>query len=56
MFGCQRFVWCPKWTPASRNVFIDMTAMKSPCNGLVECPWDEKGRTGIQLNNKETLL
>src|SRR6476646_9082007 len=22
IFGFQRFVWCPKWTPASRRSFI----------------------------------
>src|SRR5512137_2819828 len=24
IFGFQRFVWCPKWTPASRSCFIEM--------------------------------
>jgi len=22
IFGFQRFVWCPKWTPASSSSFI----------------------------------
>jgi len=33
-----------------------MTAIKSPCNGLVVCPWDENGRTEILVNNKVTVL
>jgi len=33
-----------------------MTAIKSPCNGLVICPWDEDELTVILVNNKETLL
>jgi hypothetical protein len=28
IFGFQRLVWCPKWTPASRSSFI-VTAVKS---------------------------
>src|SRR6266496_3416134 len=29
IFGFQRLVWCPKWTPASRSCFIEMAL-----------PWD----------------
>src|SRR3954467_3949842 len=27
IFGFQRLVWCPKWTPASRSDFMERTAM-----------------------------
>src|SRR5659263_673045 len=27
IFGFQRFVWCPKWTPASSSCFIEITAL-----------------------------
>jgi hypothetical protein len=27
IFGFQRRVWCPKWTPASSSCFMDTTAM-----------------------------
>src|ERR687884_438374 len=30
IFGFQRLVWCPKWTPASSNCFIVTTATASP--------------------------
>jgi len=33
-----------------------MTAIKSPCNGLVKCPWDESGLTGSVVNHIETVL
>jgi hypothetical protein len=54
--GCQRFVWCPKWTPASKNCLIEMTAIKSPYNGLVKRPMDEIGLTGSYVSHKETGL
>src|SRR6266446_5472434 len=30
IFGFQRLVWCPKWTPASRSSFIVTAAKWSP--------------------------
>jgi hypothetical protein len=27
IFGFQRFVWCPKWTPASRSSFIETSGV-----------------------------
>src|SRR6266540_927997 len=27
IFGFQRLVWCPKWTPASSNCFIEISPM-----------------------------
>src|SRR5450756_2195976 len=30
IFGFQRRVWCPKWTPASCRAFIVTTAMTLP--------------------------
>src|SRR5215211_5308975 len=35
IFGFHRFVWCPKWTPASKRSFI-ATAKKSPPLSLAE--------------------
>src|ERR1700716_3808061 len=32
IFGFQRLVWCPKWTPASSNSFIDMAGKNPPVN------------------------
>src|SRR5450759_1123446 len=35
IFGFQRRVWCPKWTPASRSAFIETTDMtRPPCFGF----------------------
>jgi hypothetical protein len=30
IFGFQRRVWWPKWTPASRRSFMDTTGMDAP--------------------------
>src|SRR3954465_15876369 len=30
IFGFQRRVWWPKWTPASSNSFMETTGMKAP--------------------------
>src|SRR5580765_1311307 len=30
IFGFHRFVWCPKWTPASRRSFIETEAKVPP--------------------------
>src|SRR5260221_5493857 len=30
IFGFQRRVWCPKWTPASRSSFMETTGMSAP--------------------------
>src|SRR5215831_1662041 len=30
IFGFQRLVWCPKWTPASSNSFIDIAGKMPP--------------------------
>src|SRR5579863_2701367 len=39
IFGFQRLVWCPKWTPASSNSFMVMLANQPPrlvCIGSVK--------------------
>jgi len=33
-----------------------MTAIKSPYDGLVKCPRDVIGRTGSEVNHKESAL
>ena len=30
IFGFQRRVWWPKWTPASSNSFMETTGMRAP--------------------------
>src|SRR5207245_11374317 len=34
IFGFQRRVWWPKWTPASSNSFMETTGMRAPFCGL----------------------
>src|SRR5438105_2829906 len=34
IFGFQRFVWCPKCTPASNKSFIAIAAKRPPCRLL----------------------
>src|SRR5437867_9023086 len=34
IFGFQRFVWCPKWTPASRRSFIETATKTLPPRGV----------------------
>src|SRR5438445_8922033 len=31
IFGFQRLVWCPKWTPASSRFFIVTSVIRFPC-------------------------
>src|SRR5580698_9069283 len=45
IFGFQKRVWCPKWTPASSICRIDTLAMKTPCR--VEPPRVPIGNPGI---------
>ncbi len=33
IFGFQKRVWCPKWTPASSICRMDTPAMKCSCVG-----------------------
>ena len=35
IFGFQRRVWWPKWTPASSSSFMETTGMGAPFYGLV---------------------
>src|SRR4051794_9127736 len=34
IFGFQRRVWCPKWTPASRRSFMETTGICAPFSVL----------------------
>src|SRR6476469_1908855 len=34
IFGFQRRVWWPKWTPASSNSFMETTGMGAPFSGF----------------------
>src|SRR6476619_5132593 len=35
IFGFQRFVWCPKWTPASRSCFMVMAVPEARAAAMV---------------------
>src|SRR3990170_8714821 len=35
IFGFQRLVWCPKWTPASNNSFMPMVDIRAPWSLVV---------------------
>src|SRR3954464_11492485 len=45
IFGFQRRVWWPKWTPASSNSFMETTGMGAPFFGL---DWHSAGGAGGQ--------
>jgi hypothetical protein len=35
IFGFQRLVWCPKWTPASNSSFMPMVDIRAPWSPVV---------------------
>jgi hypothetical protein len=37
IFGFQRRVWWPKWTPASRSSLMETTDTGLPLSGCVHC-------------------
>src|SRR4051794_18885543 len=50
IFGFQRLVWCPKWTPASSSSFMVIVA-KQPSSGS-----DCIGSVGLRLPDYSRLL
>src|SRR5947207_12405418 len=42
IFGFQRRVWWPKWTPASSNSFIVISTAKFPPNRIAVCGGDSR--------------
>ena len=47
IFGFQRLVWCPKWTPASRSCFIEMAVpVEATAAAIVSAPVVSAGAAG----------
>src|SRR5262249_44858558 len=44
IFGFQRFVWCPKWTPASSRSVIAVTAKLPPFSILLNTQTSTRGQ------------
>src|SRR5205814_2196122 len=49
IFGFQRLVWCPKWTPASSRFFIVTSVTRSP---RAIPPFRESRRTGAHTRSR----